>query len=191
VDVEKCVTVTIDTPDGERALRFQVDRIEEVGGERIYTDWKTGNLGLTNTTDAARARQYAQKLAAGRLLQGHAYALTGARARYVHLDPKHDDALRVIEADAGGAQQAAFEASVATLFAARDAGAFPPRLRAAREDKEPRMCSTTCDVRQACLRGDSGVRRRIDEWFEAAAAAGEPATSSIERAALALWKVSE
>jgi hypothetical protein len=196
VGVEKQGTVAIDTPEGERALQFKVDRIEEVAGERIYTDWKTGNFTVTNTSDAGRDRQYVQKLAAGRLLQGHAYALTGARARYVYLDPKHDDALRVLEADPGGAQQAAFEASVATLFAARDAGAFPPRLRDASEDKEPRMCSTTCDVRQACLRGDSGVRRRIDEWFEATVAAagdasGSNAATPIEQAALAVWQVAE
>ena len=191
VDVEKNVTVAFDAPDGERALQFRVDRVEEIGGERVLTDWKTGNLGVSNKTPEARAREYLKKLGAGKLLQGHAYALTGARGRYVHLDPKHDDALRVLEAETGGSQQVAFETTVATLLAARDAGAFPPRLRNRDEDSEPYMCSATCDVRQACLRGDSGVRRRIGAWVESSAEGDDDASSPLEQAALAVWQVSE
>src|SRR5262249_27976510 len=92
-----------------------------------------------------------------------------------------------------------FEASVATLLAARDAGAFVPRLRKSDRDEETSACRG-CELRPACLRGDSGARMRIAAWAArfAQRAEGErrPADaarggSELERAALGLWRLPE
>jgi len=55
------------------------------------------------------------------------------------------------------------------LLAARDAGAFVPRLRKPDRDEEVGACRN-CDLRPACLRGDSGARMRLAAWADAAPA---------------------
>jgi len=175
IDVEHEATVALDvraadaSPDaaaGSRALRFRADRLEEVDGARRFTDWKTGGPVVTARTPDSRISGHRRKLASGELLQAHAYALTGARARYVFLRPGLDDALCVLEAEPDAASRAAFEASVSTLLEARTSGVLIPRLRRSDRDEEPSACSS-CDVKQACLRGDSGVRRRLGAWIGA------------------------
>jgi hypothetical protein len=186
LEVEGDESVSLDGPGEPQTLRFRVDRIEERDGARCFTDWKTGRPTVDNKKPDARVEKHRAKLAAGELLQGHAYALTGARARYVYLRPGTDEALRVLDVDPNGSQFAAFEASVATLLVARELGALLPRLRKPDRDEEPRAC-TNCEVKQACLRGDSGVRRRLGAWVEAT---GDDAPA-FERAALALWQLPE
>ncbi|HKA14660.1 MAG TPA: PD-(D/E)XK nuclease family protein [Myxococcota bacterium] len=160
----------------EREMRFIADRVDELGGALRRTDWKTGR--------AKSLSDHQKGLAQGTLIQAHAYAQDGARARYVYLDPEMDGE-RVIEASAIDPGRAAFDASVATLLAARDAGAFPPRLRRPDRDEEVAACRT-CELRPACLRGDSGARMRIAAWAEVARAGSE-----LERSALALWHLPE
>jgi hypothetical protein len=184
--VERDGDATLPGDGAPRTLRFRADRVDEVAGVRRFTDWKTGKPKLEQRTPAARDAAYATRLAHGELLQGHVYALTGGSARYVYLAPEADDALRILEVDAGGAQQAAFETSVGTLLDASEQGAFPPRVREPGRDEEPRACQG-CEVKQACVRGDSGVRRRLAAWADAT---GEDAPA-LERAALALWRLPE
>ncbi len=176
----------VDAAGVRRALHFRADRADaaEDGTDLVLTDWKTGTSGTPKRQPAARREDHRRRLARGELLQGHAYALAGGRGRYVYLHPDLDDEARVLEAEPEGPQRAAFDASVAVLFAARDAGAFPPRLREPDRDEEGSACRR-CDVKQACLRGDSGARRRLGEWADRAVAGG----SSLERAALALWRL--
>jgi hypothetical protein len=177
------VAVVRDAAGQPRELRFRVDRVDEAGGATRFTDWKTGKSGVPKLTPADRREDHRERLARGELLQGHAYALTGARGRYVYLHPDLDDAARVLEAEPAGPQRAAFDASVAALLAAQDAGAFPPRLRQPDRDEETPACRS-CELKQACLRGDSGARLRLGAWADAGRA-GSP----LERAALALWRL--
>jgi hypothetical protein len=162
-----------DDAGGEREVHFRADRVDEVGGELRRTDWKAGK--------PKSLADHQKGLPQGELIQAHAYAQDGARARYVYLDPEYDDAKRVIDARAIDPGRHVFEKSVATLLAARDAGAFPPRLRKPDRDEETSACRF-CDLRPACLRGDSGTRIRIAAWAEAGRV-----DSTLERAALALW----
>jgi hypothetical protein len=89
----------------------------------------------------------------------------------------------VIDAGAIDPGRAAFDASVAALLAARDAGAFIPRLRRPDRDEEPSACRN-CELRPACLRGDSGARMRLAAWAES-----QRVGSELERAALAVWRL--
>lgn len=164
-----------DAAGAERELRYRVDRIDEVGGELRLTDWKTGRR--------KSPQDHRNGLASGVLIQVHAYAQGGARARYVYLDPELDDGARAIDALEIDPGHEAFEASVAALLAARDAGAFIPRLRRPDRDEESAACRS-CELRPACLRGDSGARMRLAAWAEA-----QRAGSELERAALAVWRL--
>jgi len=58
-------------------------------------------------------------------------------------------------------------------------------LRRPDRDEEVAACRT-CELRPACLRGDSGARMRIAAWAEVARAGSE-----LERSALALWHLPE
>jgi hypothetical protein len=158
-------------------VHFKADRVDEIGGVLRRTDWKAGS--------PKTLADHQRGLAQGALIQAHAYSQDGARARYVYLDPDHDEAKRAIDASAIDPGRDAFEKSVATLLAARDAGAFVPRLRRPDRDEETSACRF-CDLRPACLRGDSGARLRIAAWAEA-----EPGDSALERAALAVWRLPE
>jgi hypothetical protein len=159
----------------ERELRYRADRVDEVSGALRRTDWKTGR--------AKSLQEHRNGLARGDLIQVHAYAQDGARARYVYLHPDIDDDKRVLDVDAIDPGRAAFDASAAALLSGLDAGAFVPRLRKPDRDEESSACRQ-CDHRPACLRGDSGTRIRLGRW----AAAGADG-SELERAALALWRL--
>jgi len=140
-------------------------------------------------------RDHARGVAHGTMIQAHAYASRGAHARYVYLRPD-EEGERVIAADAGDAARAAFSTSVAVLFAAREAGAFVPRLRKPDRDEEGDACRM-CERRTACVRGDSGARLRLGAWAERFARAERertpavepPDASDLERSALALWRL--
>jgi hypothetical protein len=178
VDVETVGAARVrDAAGAEREVRFKADRVDEIDGVLRRTDWKAG----TPKTLADHQRGLLQ----GDRIQAHAYAQDGARARYVYLDPELDEAKRVIDASAIDPGRDAFEHGVATLFATRDAGAFVPRLRRPDRDEETSACRS-CDLRPACLRGDSGARMRLGAW-----AAAEHGDSALERAALAVWRLPE
>ena len=169
-----------DAAGADRTLHFRADREERGGGGRRLTDWKTGALKLAQRSPVRRAEALRRQVASGAMLQAHAYARSGAAGRYLYLDPDAQDALRELVAEPDGPQGAAFESAVAALLGALDAGAFPPRLRRADRDEEPGACRT-CEVKQACLRGDSGARARLGAWADARA------RSALGSAARELW----
>lgn len=76
-----------------------------------------------------------------------------------------------------------FDTASGVLFDAWDAGGFFPRLRQAESDVEPGSCRF-CDVKQACLRGDSGARRRLGRWAD-----DETSGSRAVEAARALYRL--
>ena len=72
------------------------------------------------------------------------------------------------------------------VMRAWEAGAFFPRLVGPDLSREPRQCSH-CEVAEACVRGDSGARRRLVTWLEATPR-GE-ALSPPERALSEAWQL--
>jgi len=205
-EAEHAVTVR-DAGGRARALAFKADLVErethagspDAPRRLRVTDYKTGRPPVDARTEGRRRAQHRERLARGELLQAHAYARLGdglesgpgagtaaepseeTVGRYLYLAPEVDDALRVRVARPEDAD--VFEASVATLLEALDQGGLPPRLRDPARDEEPRACQS-CEVKLACLRGDSGTRRRLGAWSEAGSAA-----SPAERAALAVWRL--
>ena len=86
------------------------------------------------------------------------------------------DALRLAAANAG-----------ATALAALELGGLPPRLFDPKNGHEPAACKR-CEVRDACLRGDSGARRRLREFLEHSGDEGDTdGPTAAARAVLALW----
>jgi len=173
-------------PDGApREISFRADRVDRHGDGLRLTDYKTGKPpGGDSSARARHERALCERIAQGAALQASVYAAAAGAAgqgRYLHLRPDLPAGVRALAAP-GDPER--FTEVVGTLLAAWDLGAFVPRLRDPANDQEPFTCQG-CDVKEACLRGDSGVRLRLGEW-----AAGAPATD-VERAARTLWRLPE
>jgi hypothetical protein len=175
-------------PDGSpREISFEADRVDRCGAGLLLTDYKTGRPPGGDSPDPKRhADALRLGIARGELLQAALYAeAAGASSsgRYLYLRPALQAAVRELPAVAAE-PRARLEAALATLLGAWDAGAFTPRLREPQQDQEPFACRG-CEVKEACARGDSGVRLRLGDW-----AAGPPRTEAC-RAAQALWRLPE
>jgi hypothetical protein len=81
-----------------------------------------------------------------------------------------------------------FEESVRVALDALDFGSFLPRLVDASSELEPRLCQS-CEVKEACLRGDSGARARLERWLDASRKPDRAAPSAAEDAALRLFNL--
>jgi RecB family exonuclease len=179
----------VDAEGHLREVRFRADRVDQIDGALRITDYKTGNPPATQKKLDSRTDELRRRVASGTLLQASAYAFSEGsvpvQGRYLYLAPGASDEARSLAAPTSPEDRAVFEQVVRTLLAGLDAGCFLPRMRRAGEDLEPRGC-TTCEVKDACLRGDSGARARLGSWAEA-----EPAGSPVEAAARALWSLDE
>jgi RecB family exonuclease len=182
-----------DAQGRERTVRFRADRVDRSEDGLRLTDYKTGKPPDTQKKLEKRQERHQRRVARGELLQATAYALAGgrsapARGRYLFLNPdapEHACSLEVRSDDEAFA--AAFESTVRTVLEVWDRGAFFPRLADAK-GSEPDRCGW-CEVRVACLRGDSGARRRLEGWAGADAAARD--RSPAEQALLGGWKLGE
>jgi hypothetical protein len=176
-----------DAQGRSREVRFIADRVDTCEGALRITDYKTGKPPATQKDADKRTDALRKRVAAGTLLQASAYAFSGGsvplEGRYLHLAPDAEAFARVLVAPTSAEDRAAFDGVLRTLLAGLDAGCFLPRLRQAAEDVEPRACAT-CEVKDACLRGDSGARARLGAWAET-----ESAGSPVEGAARALWNL--
>ncbi|HUK13446.1 MAG TPA: hypothetical protein VLW17_09085, partial [Thermoanaerobaculaceae bacterium] len=63
-------------------------------------------------------------------------------------------------------------------------GALFPRLEVPGGGEEPPTCRW-CEVREACVRGDSAARRRLARW----AADGDGMRTPAEAALAAMWRL--
>ena len=188
-EVVESVTVA-DGSGSARTLCFKADRVDRVGSALRFTDYKTGRPLVEQVRAAARAAALHRQVARGEALQAVAYALRGgaaAQGRYVFLRPELRAEVRVLEVTSDPEWQAPFARAVGTLLEAWDRGSFVPRLALPGErGEEPQACRS-CEVREACLRGDSGARARLLAWLERVAS--EPDRAPIERSALAIWNL--
>ncbi len=183
---------------GRHSLFFKADRVDRRDGGLVLTDYKTGRHFLKGgATPATLRRTLLAAVRSGERLQAAAYALAGGdprdRGRYLFLRPERDenDPERAVPVGADDAELAkAFQRAAGATLAAWDRGAFFPRLVEPEQDREPARCRW-CAVAEACLRGDSGARRRLREWAAAAVAeegarAEEPEP---ERALIGVWRL--
>jgi RecB family exonuclease len=174
--------------DPARHIRFRADRVDRVDGELRFTDYKTGRPSETQKTPSIRVANYRKRVQSGEMLQGVAYALAGAafapsRGRYLYLNPRDEPELGDVEVRSDQDEFVqAFEDATGRVLEVWDRGAFFPRLVGA-GGNEPQHCQW-CEVKVACLRGDSGARRRLLKWFKESprASAADPALAAIRGA---------
>jgi RecB family exonuclease len=175
-----------------RPVRFRADRVDAAGAGLLrLTDYKTGRPIHGGVQAGTREQHFLRRVESGLDLQAAAYALAGGeggdRGRFLFLreDVRAGAAEFAVRGD-DAAFAAAFRAAAGIALRAWDAGAFFPRLVGRDLSREARQCSR-CEVAEACVRGDSGARRRLIAWMEARPAPQELAPA--ERALLAAWEL--
>jgi RecB family exonuclease len=179
----------------ERVLRFRADRVDRVAGVLRLIDYKTGKVITERKKPETRRRNLLQGVSRGAALQAPAYAMGGtqivgdhsAQGRYLYLGTDVPEHARVAGIDSEDSDFSdAFEHVAQIAFEAWDRGSFMPRLVDSSNHKEPQMCRS-CSVKEACLRGDSGSRHRLEQWAEFARSEKAEKMLDAERAALRLW----
>jgi RecB family exonuclease len=163
-----------DAAGERRRVRFKADRVDRAGDALRLTDYKTGAAKIKAVQEPKRAEAHCAKIASGEMLQAALYArASGGEGRFVYLAPELERRKRVLSVNDDADTGEALDSAAATLFEAFDQGAFPPRLRGFAKDEEPGACRF-CEVKEACVRGDSGARRRMSRFFEAQDAPRSP-----------------
>ena len=190
VGVEVEAQVEVRDAEGElRALRFRADRVDRLAAGLRLSDYKTGVPVAKGKRPDTRRKQLLQGIARGELLQAAVYArlAAGAEGRYLHLHVAPPGALRSFELVDDAEVGDALGHALAVVLGARDAGVYVPRLLDFAKDREPRACSS-CEVKEACLRGDSTARGRLRRFLEGASA---PGPGSPRHAAARLLRLGE
>jgi len=188
-----------DAAGARRVIHFRADRVDRDGPLLRLTDYKTGRAIAEQLDPARRSASHREQVAQGRALQAAVYARAAGQAgipraegRYAFLDPRTPPHARVFGAPAEDPDFAgALGSAAGAVLEAFDRGAFFPRLLDRALEREPRQCGR-CEVREACLRGDSGARGRLAGFVERARAAGPGAPrAAAERALLGLFPLGQ
>ena len=183
-----------DFSGASRSVRFRVDRVDaRRDGGRLWTDYKTGTRVLSKAkTESARRRHLLDEIAKGALLQAVLYARAGDPGRdagrylYLHPDLPAERERREFLVRADDEEvRSRFDAAVGALLAAWDHGVFFPRLVEPDPDHRTPDACTFCDLKAACVQGDSGARRRQREWSLALREA--PPADPVRLAFLCTW----
>ena len=179
-----------DGAGGSIAVRFRADRLQREAERLVAVDFKTGKVppGLDSVRPDKRREHLLAAVGSGARLQAALYALAlappPAEGRYSYLSPEDDAPARAIGIAADDDVSATLGAAIATLVGARRLGLHPPRLLEPKLDREYKGCEF-CAVAEACVRGDSGYRLRLERWH----------TRELERSASrsergeALWRL--
>ena len=165
IGCEEKAELEVKLPDGGvRRLAFLADRVDRgPDGAPVYIDYKTSRPPWKQKGAAKRAEKLAEAVLRGERLQVAAYAASqeGAAGRYLFLR-------RLAEAPEAaysvGLQHDApviesFRTVAGELMAAREAGWAFARMETP-DGKRPKACEW-CELAEACLRHDSGARRRL------------------------------
>jgi RecB family exonuclease len=161
--------VELKLPDGSiRTLGFLADRADaDQDGAPIFTDYKTARP-FTIATPATRAKKLAEAVLRGERLQVAAYAAAaeGASGRYLFLRPKPGapDGAYIAGLSHDNPAVQAFREVGGQLMAAREAGFAFARMEKP-DGSKGRACDW-CELSDACLRHDSGARRRLVDSLE-------------------------
>lgn len=203
----------LDDHDRPRRVTFRADRVDRLGPALLLTDFKTGRPFATVKGAETRLAHLRKAVRQGERLQAAVYAASSADppaiGRYVFLaEGNRADAGAEDPAEAASSAAPAVDFTLAgddaavthdlpqvarLLFAAWDAGCFFPRLELPRAQAQ-RLCDH-CELRVACVQGDSGARLEQRRWFAAlrdARAGALPGTALAEGAGaigLALWEL--
>ncbi|MEE2830200.1 MAG: PD-(D/E)XK nuclease family protein, partial [Myxococcota bacterium] len=177
-----------------RRVSFRADRVDRVGDEVVFVDYKTGGGVSAAVRPATREKAYLSGVASGRRLQAAVYAASQgplhSRGRFLFLRPDLDPVARRVEQsseDEGARELAA--ASVSVLAEGLEAGVLFPRLVEPTGEQEPVPCKN-CSFSSACLRGDSGARGRLARIARALESGEVPDVAGPSGAAFAaLWKL--
>jgi hypothetical protein len=173
-------------------IPFRVDRVSRLGDALVFTDFKIGapGAGLDRRKAETRQKHLLAGVRTGTRLQGALYLAAAAPrpsvARYTFLRPDLDDELRHAELAAGEEAAAALAGSVAILATARRLGLHAPRLLEPGLDSEYAGCDR-CEVAEACVRGDSGFRLRLERWH--AAEQNRTDRDEVDEALWQLWRL--
>ena len=151
-----------------RSIAFRADRVDRSEAGLLITDYKTGTSPFTQKSAPYRYKSYLKEVRRGRRLQPVLYALAAAGGesfgRFTFLRPRFDGpeaARSVMVTSKDDDLRAAFEASTATTLRAWEEGLFFPRLEQPGEPQKLPPACRWCRVAEACLRQDSGARRRL------------------------------
>jgi len=180
VGVELRGALALETQWREQVVHFVADRVDRGDRGLVLTDYKTGKPPSTAVKPETRRKKLLQAVRVGKLLQAAAYAqATGGRGRYTYLRPDDPDEIARYEIEASDEEFAeAFEATSQSLLNARELGVFFPRLAEGTDRSQDHPQCRTCAVAQACLHGDTGAKRRLVEWVEAAREGKAPAQTN-------------
>jgi RecB family exonuclease len=186
VGAEVATSLEVATPEGPLRVFFRADRVDRDPEGLRLTDYKTGGSPRDVADDEKRFAELCTGVRQGRLLQAPIYARVspGARGRYLYLKPEVEHAREFAVSDEPEVVEA-FDAAVADVGGALAAGTLPPRLVGA-DGEEPKACEW-CELSIACLRGDSGARRRVAEWAAAPAAGNDPREAALR----AIWSMGD
>ncbi|MBK8482117.1 MAG: PD-(D/E)XK nuclease family protein [Proteobacteria bacterium] len=197
VGAEYAGTVLLRDQQGqERVVTFRADRVDRRASALVLTDFKTGRPLSPAKRAETRLAHLRSAVRRGERLQAAVYAqFRGAPGgapggspigelrtigRYVFLGDDDPAQQRWSADEPAAALSAATAFALAdddpavtddlprvarTLFAAWDAGLFLPRL-ALPGEKPQRLCNR-CELRAACVQGDSGARERQRRWLAA------------------------
>jgi hypothetical protein len=174
-------------------IGFRADRLQREGERLVLLDFKTGRVPqpLALKTDVGRRQNLLAAVRSGERLQAALYALApaphAAEGRYVYVSPDDDPPARTLGLADDDDVAAAVHASVATLLAARRLALYPPRLLEPGLEREFRGCGR-CAVAEACVRGDSGYRQRLELWH-AREIARDAARGERDEALWRLWRL--
>jgi len=186
-----------DCSGAERVLRFRADRIDRAAGVLRLIDYKTGKPHSEAKKSETRRTNLLESVSRGVLLQVPAYATGGtqiagdhsAQGRYLYLGVDVPEHARIAAVDSEDPDFSdAIERVAQVAFEAWDLGSFTPRLVDPVDRREPKLCRS-CSVKEACLRGDSGSRYRVEQWVESARSKRADKSPEAERAALRLWNL--
>lgn len=173
----------------EWEISYRADLAETEGERARLTDFKTGRNPFGQKRQASQISAHLEAVERGERLQAAVYAAAcGGTGRYLFLHPEQAPEMsREASLAAAQAHPSLIEA-LTVLIRLWVYGAMFPRLASAKDGREPRACQV-CEVREACWRGDAGVRARLVAWAAAAAAEPDPVRQPAEAALLAAWRL--
>ncbi len=175
-------------PGVERPMLFRADRVDVHAGRRVFVDYKGGKPLSTAAKPETRRSHLVEGVRSGKRLQAAVYAAAAGaegRGRYLFSRPGLDDVHANVVVEGSDAElQALLATSVAKGLAAWDEGFFVPRLVDG-QGRDGRSCNG-CELKEACVQGDSSMRRRLRERMHAVSESEIPEAEA-ERGLYALW----